>query len=234
VRRVGVLTPYASDELAGQRRILAFAQALAQLGWIEGRNVRIDLRWGAGDLGRSRQYAAELIALAPDVILAVTSAATGTLLQSTRTVPIVFVLVVEPVGAGFVDSLARPGGNVTGFMLFEYGIGGKWLELLKEIAPGVKRVAFLQDPAVAAGPGQFGAIQVSAPSFGVEARPISGRDALRISRLVSVDPAPSTKREPTGLAYPHYAPICCLIKEKISRDHVNSRAASPIAVTLYR
>jgi putative ABC transport system substrate-binding protein len=186
MRRIGVLQgPFLADDPSAQSRVLAFAQTLAQLGWIEGLNVRIDLRWGAGDPERIRQYAAELIALAPDVVLAVASAATGPLLQSTRAVPIVFVMVAEPVGAGFVDSLARPGGNATGFMLFEYSIGVKWLELLKEIAPGVKRVGFLQDPAVAAGPGQFGAIQASASSVGVEARPISARDAPEIERGIT-------------------------------------------------
>src|SRR5262249_39626816 len=136
-----------------------------------GRNARIDIRWGAGDPERIRRYAAELVALVPGVILAVSSATTGPLLQATRTVPVVFVEVAEPVGAGFVETLPRPGGNATGFMLFEYGIGAKWLELLKEIAPGVKRVAFLQTPAVRAGPGQFGAMQALAPSLGVEVRP---------------------------------------------------------------
>src|SRR5262245_64607587 len=141
MRRIGVLTPFGADDPSAQRRFLAFAQALAQSGWIDGRNARVDIRWGAGDPERIRRYAAELAALAPDVILAVSSAATGPLLQATRAVPIVFVQVAEPVGAGFVETLARPGGNATGFMLYEYGIGAKWLELLKEIAPGVKRVA---------------------------------------------------------------------------------------------
>jgi putative tryptophan/tyrosine transport system substrate-binding protein len=163
MRRIGVLMPFAADDSAAQRRVLAFAQALAQSGWTDGRNVRIDIRWSAGDPERIRKYAAELVALAPDVILTVSSAATGPLLQASRTVPIVFVQVAEPVGAGFVETVARPGGNATGFMLYEYGIGGKWLELLKEIAPGVKRVAFLQNPAIAAGPGQFGAIQGGGP-----------------------------------------------------------------------
>src|SRR5262245_51969736 len=164
MRRIGVLTPFASDDQAEQTRVMAFAQSLAQSGWIEGRNVRIDTRWGASDPERIRRYVAELVALAPDVILAVSSATTEPLLQATRTVPIVFVQVAEPVGAGFVETLARPGGNVTGFMLYEYGISGKWLELLKEIAPGVKRVGFLQNLVVASGPaGEFGAMQASAP-----------------------------------------------------------------------
>jgi len=180
--RIGVLTSFASNDPAEQAYILAFTQALAQSGWIDGRNARIDIRWGAGDPEHIRRYAAELVALAPGVILAVSSAATGPLLQATRTVPVVFVEVGEPVGAGFVESLARPGGNATGFMLFEYGIGAKWLELLKEIAPGVKRVAFLQTPAIAAGPGQFGAMQTLAPSLGVEVRPINVRGADDIER----------------------------------------------------
>jgi len=141
VRRIGVLTAFASDDPANQRRVLAFAQALAQSGWTEGRNIRIDVRWGARDPERIRRYAAELVALAPDVILAVGSPSTGPLLQASRAIPIVFVLVADPVGAGFVETLARPGGNATGFMLYEYGFGGKWLELLKEIAPGVRRKA---------------------------------------------------------------------------------------------
>jgi ABC-type uncharacterized transport system substrate-binding protein len=185
MRRIGVLTAYAADDPAGQRRVLAFAQALAQSGWTDGRNVRIDIRWGAADPERIRRYAAELVALAPDVIVAGGSVVVGSLLQATRTVPIVFVQVAEPVGAGFVETLARPGGNATGFMLYEYGIGGKWLELLKEIAPRVERVAFLQNPAIAGGPGQFGAIQASAPSLGVEVRPINARDAGETERAIT-------------------------------------------------
>jgi ABC-type uncharacterized transport system substrate-binding protein len=185
MRRVGVLMGFAADDPVAQRRLLAFAQALAQSGWTDGRNVRMDIRWGAFDLERIRKYAAELAALAPDVILARGAGAVGALLQATRAVPIVFVQVAEPVGAGFVETLARPGGNATGFMLYEYGIGGKWLELLKEIAPGVKRAAFLQNPGIAAGPGQFGAIQAAAPSLGVEVRPISVRDAGETERAIT-------------------------------------------------
>ncbi len=170
---------------AGQRRVLAFAQALAQSGWTDGRNVRIDIRWGAADPERIRRYGAELVALAPVVIVASGSAAVGSLLQATRTVPIVFVQVAEPVGAGFVETLARPGGNATGFMLYEYGIGGKWLELLKEITPRVERVAFLRNPAIAAGSGTFGAMQASAPSLGMEVRPINVRDAGEIERAIT-------------------------------------------------
>jgi len=185
VRRIGVLTPFASDDPAEQTNVLAFEQALAQLGWIDGRNARIDIHWGAGDPERIRRYAAELVALAPGVILAVASATTGPLLQATRTVPVVFVQVAEPVGVGFVETLSRPGGNATGFMLYEYGIGAKWLELLREIVPGVKRVAFLQTFAVAAGPGQFGAMQALAPSLGVEVRPINVRDAGEIEHAMT-------------------------------------------------
>jgi putative tryptophan/tyrosine transport system substrate-binding protein len=172
MRRIGMLMTYAADDPAGQARLLAFAQELAQSGWIDGRNVRIDVRWGGVDAERIRSYAAELIALAPDVIVATGSAAVGSLLQATRAVPIVFVQVAEPVGGGFVETLPRPGGNATGFMLYEYGIGTKWLELLKEIAPGVTRVALLQAPGLPSGPGHFGAMQGSAPSLGVEVRPI--------------------------------------------------------------
>jgi len=185
VRRIGVLMSYAADDPAGQTRLLAFAQALAQTGWIDGRNLRIDIRWGTGRPERIRSYAAELVAIAPDAILANASSTTGPLLQATRAVPIVFVQVAEPAAAGFVETLARPGGNATGFMLYEYGIGGKWLGLLKEIAPAVKRVAFLQTPGIAAGPGQFGAIQALAPSLGVEVRPINAGDASEIDRAVT-------------------------------------------------
>jgi ABC-type uncharacterized transport system substrate-binding protein len=185
MRRIGVLSTFAADDPVVQKRLLAFAQALAQLGWIDDRNVRIDIRSAAGDPERIPRYAAELVALAPDVILATGSAAMGPLLQATRTVPIVFVQIPEPVGAGFVETLARPGGNATGFMLYEYGVGAKWLELLKEIAPTVKRVAFLQAPAIASGPGMLGAMQALAPSLGVEVRPISVRDAGEVERAVT-------------------------------------------------
>src|SRR5262249_21319465 len=185
MRRIGVLMSYAADDPVGQARLLAFAQELAQSGWIDGRNVRIDVRWGATDPERIRSYAAELVALVPDVIVATGSAVVGSLLQATRAVPIVFAQVGEPVGAGFVETLARPGGNATGFMLYEYGIGAKWLELLKEIAPGVKRVAFLQTTGALAGLGQFGAMQGSAPSLGVEVRPIRVGDAGEFERAIT-------------------------------------------------
>ena len=184
-RRIGVLQSLAADDPEGQARLAAFAQGLQQAGWTIGRNVQIDTRWAAGDAERFRRYAAELVALAPDVILAVGAAAVGPLQQATRTVPIVFVNTSDPVGAGFVESLARPGGNATGFLLYEYGTSGKWLELLKEIAPRVTRVAVLRDSALAAGTGQLGAIQAVAPSFGVELRPVDVRDAPEIERAVA-------------------------------------------------
>ena len=156
------------------------------MGWTDGRNVRIDYRWAAADADRSRTYAAELVALAPDVILAAGSLSVAALQQTTRTVPIVFVNIIDPVGAGFVASLARPGGNTTGFTSFEYSLSGKWLELLKEIAPNLTRIAILRDPAIAAGIGQFAAIQAMAPpSFGVELSPIDVRDAGEIERDVA-------------------------------------------------
>jgi putative tryptophan/tyrosine transport system substrate-binding protein len=184
MRRIGVLMSYAADDPAGQARLLAFEE-LAQSGWIDGRNVCIDVRWAAVDPERIRSYAAELVALAPDVIVATGSAIVGSLLQATRAVPIVFAQVAEPVGAGFVQTLARPGGNATGFMLYEYGIGTKWLELLKEIAPGVKRVAFVQTLGALAGPGQFGAMQGSASSLGVEVLPIRVGDAGEFERAIT-------------------------------------------------
>jgi len=184
VRRIGVLTPFAADDPEAKARVEAFIHALEQLGWSVGRNLQIDIRWGAGDADRTRHYAAELAALAPDAILAAGGATVGPLLQATHSVPIVFTLTPDPVGAGFVDSLAQPGGNATGFTNFEYGIGVKWLELLKEIAPHVTRVAVLRDPAIPAGIGEFGAIQAVAPSFGIELRPIDMRDAGEIERAV--------------------------------------------------
>jgi len=185
MRRIGVLIPYAADDPEGQARIAAFLQGLQQLGWTEGRNVRIDYRWSAGDADRARRYAAELVALAPDVILASGTSLVGPLLQATRTVPIVFPVIGDPVGAGFVDSLARPGGNATGFMSREYSLSGKWLELLKEIAPSVTRVAVLRDAALSAGPVQFGVIQAVAPSLRVEVNPINLRDAGEIERAIA-------------------------------------------------
>ncbi|MFZ2144907.1 MAG: ABC transporter substrate-binding protein, partial [Xanthobacteraceae bacterium] len=181
----GVLMPLAANDSVGQARIAAFLEGLTQLGWTDGRNVRIEYRWSSGIDADTRKYAAELAALAPDVILANGSVAVGPLLQATRTVPIVFVIVPDPVGAGFVDSLARPGGNATGFLVFEYGMGGKWLELLKQIAPGVTRAAVIRDPAITSGIGVWGAIQAVAPSVGVEVIPINVRDPGEIERAIT-------------------------------------------------
>jgi ABC-type uncharacterized transport system substrate-binding protein len=175
----------AADDPEGQARLAAFREGLQQLGWIDGRNVRIDSRWGAGDADNIRKYAKELVALAPDVIVATGSASVGPLLQVTRVVPTVFVIVPDPVGAGYVNSMAHPGGNATGFINFEYGIGAKWLELLKEIAPGVTRAAVIRDPAISGGIGLFGAIQSAAPSLGVEASAINVRDVSEIERAVA-------------------------------------------------
>ena len=185
VRRIGMLLPSAADDAEFQARVAAFHQALALLGWTIGRNVRIDTRWARANIADIRRHAAELAALAPDVIMASGTSTVGPLLQATRSVPIVFPNVVDPVGAGFVDSLARPGGNATGFISFEYSLAGKWLELLKEIAPRVTRAAVVRDAAVASGIGQFGAIQSVAPSFGVELSPVNVRDAAEIERAVA-------------------------------------------------
>jgi putative tryptophan/tyrosine transport system substrate-binding protein len=185
VRRVGVLVGFRANDPQGEARVAALRQGLQALGWIDGRNLRIDLSWGAGDADSVRKRAAEMMALAPEVVLAAGSSAVAALQQQTRALPIVFVQVVDPVGGGFVESLAAPGGNVTGFTQFEYGISGKWLELLKEIAPSVTRVAILRDPGIAAGAGQLGAIQSVAPSFGVELRPLDVRDAPDIERGIA-------------------------------------------------
>jgi putative ABC transport system substrate-binding protein len=185
MRRVGVLMNVAADDPEGQARLAAFLQGLQELGWTDGRNVRFDYRWAADDADRYRTYAAELVALAPDVILASTSQSVAALQQTATTFPIVFASVIDPVGAGYVASLARPGSNATGFTAFEYSMSGKLLELLKEIAPHVMRVAVLRDPAYAAGIGQFAAIQGASSSFGVELSPIGLHDASEIERAVA-------------------------------------------------
>ena len=185
MRRIGVLMTAAADDPEGQARNAAFLQGLQQLGWTVGRNVRIDYRWGARDSGRLRDFAAEFVALAPDVIVATAGATVGALQQVSRTMPIVFVTTIDPVGSGFVDSLARPGGNAAGFLGFEYSLSGKWLELLKQIAPRVTRAAVLRDTASPAGNAQFGAIQAVAPSLGVEVSPVNVRDASEIERAIA-------------------------------------------------
>src|SRR5262245_54404451 len=184
-RRVGVLMNVAADDPLSTLRVSAFAQAMQELGWTVGRNLRIDYRWGQADPDRLRKDAAELVTLGPEVIVSNAHASTTALQQATRSLPIVFVNQMDPVGAGLVESLARPGGNITGFANIEYGLSGKWLELLKEIAPRVTRVAVLRDPSSAAGTGQLGAMQSVAPSFGVELRPIDIRDPDFIERGVA-------------------------------------------------
>jgi putative ABC transport system substrate-binding protein len=185
MRLIGVLLPATADDVEFQLRIAAFHQGLEQSGWTIGRNVRIDTRWATTDAAEIRRHAAELAALAPDVILAPAATTVGPLLQATRTVPVVFPTVIDPVGAGFVDSLARPGGNATGFMAFDYSLSGKWLELLKQIAPGMMRVAVLRNAATASGPGQFGVIQAVALSLRVEVTPVNVLDAGEIERAVA-------------------------------------------------
>jgi putative tryptophan/tyrosine transport system substrate-binding protein len=193
MRKVGVLMNSSADDPNGQRRLATFLQKLQQLGWSDGRNVRIETRWAGAEVERGREYAAELIRLAPDVILASNAPSVSALQQGTRTLPIVFVAVADPVGSGLVASLGRPGGNVTGFTLFEYAISVKWLEMLKEMAPRLTRVAVLRDPTIATGIGQFGAIQSVAPSHGVELRPVDLRDPREIESTLT-----AFAREPNG------------------------------------
>ena len=199
VRRIGVLMSLAADDREGQARLKAFVQGLQEVGWIEGRNLRIETRWAPGAGTQGRKYAAELVALAPDVILASGGSIVGPLLQETQTVPIVFTQTPDPVGAGFVNSLARPGGNATGFSIFDYSVGGKWLELLKQIAPGVTRVAVARDPATPQGIGQFSAIHSLAPSLRLEVIPINARDAGELERdIAAIAGVPNTGLIVTG------------------------------------
>jgi putative tryptophan/tyrosine transport system substrate-binding protein len=185
LRRIDMLISTAEDDPDTQARVTAFLQGLQQLGWTDGRNVQINSRWDASNPDRIRGYVAELTALAPDIIVATGAATLGPVLQATRAVPIVFVTVPDPVGAGFVESLARPGGNATGFTQFEYSLSGKWLELLKQIAPAVTRAAVLRDPAMPDGIGQFAVIQSVAPSVGMEVSSVNIRDAGEIERAVA-------------------------------------------------
>jgi putative ABC transport system substrate-binding protein len=184
-RRIGVLMNIMSDDPESQIRLAAFTQGLYQLGWIVGQNVSIDIRWGAGNLENLRKYSAELVALGPDVIMANSSACVSHILDATRAIPVVFTTVTDPVGAGYVESLAHPGGNITGFTNFEYAIAGKWLELLKEIAPRISRVAVMRESAVAAGPGQFAAIQAAALPLRIDLRPIDPRDPSEIEHAIA-------------------------------------------------
>jgi putative ABC transport system substrate-binding protein len=200
-----------ADDPEYQARTQAFLHALERLGWIEGRNARIDIRWATTNADALRKQAAELAALAPHVILSSTgTTTTAPLLEATRTLPIVFVLTVDPVGAGFVASLARPGGNATGFLMFEYGLSAKWLELLKQVAPGVKRVAVLRDPTIASGIGQFGAIRSAAPSLGVETRPVNLNDGAEIERDID-----AFARSPDGGVIVTAAPRAILHRDLI-------------------
>jgi putative ABC transport system substrate-binding protein len=185
VRRIGALMYLAADDPESPTRVAAFARGLQALGWIEGRNIQIEYRWGGGDMDRVRRYAAELVALAPDVILVSSGSALAALQTATRTVPIVFVNVTDPVGAGYVASLSRPGANTTGFTLFEYGTSGKWLELLKQIAPAMTRAAVIRDPSITSGTAQFAAIQAVAPSIGVELTPVDARDSSGIEQTIA-------------------------------------------------
>ena len=193
MRRIGMLTSLNLDDPEAQSRLAVFLQTLKELGWSEGRDFQLDTRSGLGDMDRNRRYVSELVALPPDVIVAQGSQAVGVLRRTTRTVPIVFLTVVDPVGNGFVESLARPGGNATGFTLFEYGISGKWLELLKKVAPHVTRAAVLRDLTTGSGSGQLGAIQSAASSFRIELRPVDSRDAGEIERAVA-----AFARQPNG------------------------------------
>ena len=193
IRRVGVLMNVAPSDPEGQPAVTAFQHAIQQLGWSDGRNVRFDIRWGENDVERDRKYAAELVALAPDVILASGTLSLLALQRITRTLPIAFVRVSDPVGAGVVDTLARPGGNVTGFMNFEYTLSGKWLELLRQTVPRLTHAAVLRDAANPAGVAQFGAIQATAQSLGVDVSPINVSDASEIERAIAAF-ASSTNR----------------------------------------
>ena len=184
LRRVAILLPIAKDTLGAQERYMAFLEAFEQLGWTDGRNVQIVVRWGGGNEPETRKYAEEIVALAPDVILA-TGVGAELMLKATRTIPVVFAVVPDPMGSGFVQSLSRPGGNATGFMQFEYSLSGKWLELLKEIAPNVTHAAVLRDPTFVSGIGQFAVIQAVAPSVGIEVSPIDLREQNQIERAIA-------------------------------------------------
>ena len=185
IRRIAALMPMTATDAQAQARNAAFLKGLQQLGWTVGRNIQIDYRWSGGNIDDTRKYASELVALAPDIIFAPGTGAVASLLQITRSIPVVFTIVADPVGSGFVNSLSRPGGNATGFMIFEYGIGAKWLEVLKQLITGLKRVAVIRDPYIVAGIGQWGAIQSVAPSFGVELTPINVDDAAELERAIA-------------------------------------------------
>jgi putative tryptophan/tyrosine transport system substrate-binding protein len=229
MRRIGVLMHLPEDDPETQARVRALLEGLQQLGWTDGRNVRIDYRFGATDVDRSRRYAAELIALAPDVIQASGSGPVAALQQASRTVPIVFAQIPDPVNAGFVESLSRPGGNATGFTVWEeFGSSGKLLELLKEIAPHVTRVAVLRDPTIPAGIGQTGAIQSVAPSLGVQVSPVGVRDSGEIERSIS-----AFAREANGGLIVLAAPLAIMQRELISALAVRYRLPAVYPVRLF-
>ena len=228
VRRIGVLMHLAADDPESLVRVAAFAQGLQELGWKLGTNVEIDTRWAVGDAEQFRKYAAELVALAPDVILASTTPSVGALQRASNTVPIVFAAVTDPVGQGFVASLARPGNNTTGFSVYEYGIGPKWLELLREIAPGVTRVAVLRDPTLASTSGLLGAIQGVAPSMGVEVSPIGVRDASEIERGIT-----AFARGSNGGLIVLAAPLTSVHRELIAALAVRHRLPTVYSLRFY-
>jgi putative ABC transport system substrate-binding protein len=242
VRRVGVLMSRTENDPEGPVLMNTVLQGLQQLGWTKGRNIEMDLRWGGGDVAHARGPARELVASTPDVILAASSSTTAALLEATRTIPIVFVNVSDPVSAGYVASLARPGGNATGFMFVEYGMGGKWLELLKEIAPAVRRTAVIRDPSLAVGIGQLASIQSAAASFRVEATPIDARESKEIERAVSefarlkdgglivtASPAMLDHRElVVGLAARHRLPAVYFLRQFVSAGGLFSYGPDPI------
>jgi putative ABC transport system substrate-binding protein len=243
MRRIGVLMSLTEDDPEGQARFAAFGQTLQTLGWSTGRNVQIDIRWGVADAVSARRHAAEMVALGPDVILTAASAATAAVQEGTRTLPIVFVNVADPVAAGYVASLARPGGNVTGFTFVEYGMSGKWLELLKEIASNVKRVAVLRDPNIASGIGQLAIIQSVAPSFRVEASPIDVRNTDEIDRairdfagtsngglIVTASPAALVHRKLIiSLATQYRLPTVYFLRDFVKDGGLISYGADPVA-----
>ena len=235
VRRIGVLTSSSMQDLATQARFAALQQGLQQLGWTDGHNLRIDYRWAAGDADNLHRYAGELVKLGPDVIVANGSAAVALLLQATRAVPIVFTDVPDPIGAGFVDGMAKPGHNVTGFMLFEYGMSGKWLELLKQIAPDVTQVAVLRDPSMTAGVGQFAAIQAVAPLMRIELRPFDVRDPPEIERgsngglIVTSSPSAARHRDLiVRLAARHRVPAVYSFRYYVTDGGLMSYGPDPI------
>ena len=237
IRRVGILLPAAADDVEAQTRLGAFLQGLQQSGWSIGRNVRIDTRWATTNADEIRRHALEMVALSPDVILAHGATTLAPLLQANRTVPIVFVVVADPVGGGFVESLARPGGRATGFMPFEYSLSGKWLELLKQIAPDVTRVAVLRDTANPTGIGQFGVIQAIAPSLRIELSPINMRDAGEIERAISAfarTPHGGLLLTASGLAQLHRDLIIALAaRHKLPAIYFERRFASAGGLVSY-